>query len=71
MTISFELPKESFVTLKVYDIMGREVTSLMNANITVGTHSIVWDASKFASGVYFYKLSADSYTAIKKLVLLK
>ena len=39
--------------------------------MTVGTHSTVWDASKFTSGIYFYKLSTDSYTATKKLVLLK
>jgi hypothetical protein len=70
-TISFDLPKESFVTLKVYDISGREVATLINAAMTVGTHSTVWNASKFTSGIYFYKLSTDSYIATKKLVLLK
>jgi hypothetical protein len=77
--ISFQIPVASHVTLKVYDILGRELTTLIDETQTAGSHSITFNAAKYASGVYFYRLAANaassgqtvSYTAVKKLLLLK
>ncbi len=72
--ISFVVPKEfsGIVTLKVYDITGKEISSLVNNNVNNnGFFEIQWDGSKFASGVYFYKLTAGNYTDIKKMMLIK
>lgn len=70
---NFEIPEDGFVTLKVYDMSGREVISLVNTNLLAGYHSLSLNASKFnlSSGVYFYKISSSNYSAIKKMVLLK
>ncbi len=70
-TISYELPTNSIVTLKVYDILGREVATLVDGTQSPGEYSIKFDGSRFASGVYFYRLSAGNYTSIKKAVLMK
>ncbi len=69
--ISYELSANSHVTLKVYDILGRDVATLVNGQRTAGEHSVTFDASRLPSGVYFYRLQAGSYTATKKLMLLK
>lgn len=69
--IKFEIPYSSYVTMKVYDILGREVATLVNEKLESGSHEVVWNASKYSSGVYFYKLTAGSYTSTKKLVLMK
>lgn len=70
-TISYELPKSSFVTLKVYDIIGREITTLVNEQKNAGTYQAKFDGSRFASGVYFYRLQAGTFTLVKKFVLMK
>jgi photosystem II stability/assembly factor-like uncharacterized protein len=59
------------VLLKIYDIMGREVATLINQQLNPGTYEISWDASRYTSGIYFYKLISGGNTAIKKMVLLK
>ena len=69
--ISYSLTKESFVTLKVYDSLGREVSSLVNGDRRAGTYKISFDGSSFASGIYFYRLSSDEFNAVKKMLLLK
>ncbi len=74
--ISYELAANSYVTLKVYDILGREVATLVNGQENAGVYKVNFNASRYASGVYFYRMMADSpngksFTAIKKLVLLK
>lgn len=69
--IQFDIPKESFVSLKVFDIRGKEVKTLVNENRQAGTYYITFDASSLASGVYFYKLSAHDYTKTMKMVLVK
>lgn len=69
--ISFDIPKQTFVTLKVYDISGREVAKLANGEYTPGAYSIVFDASKFASGVYFYRITAGDFVETKRMVLIK
>ncbi len=69
--IKFSLPKNSNVAIKIYDITGREVSTLINEKLNAGTYIVDWDASNFASGVYFYSLQTDNFTETKKLVLIK
>jgi hypothetical protein len=70
-SISYEIPASNFVSLKVYDMMGKEVANLVNGNQEAGFYTVKFDASKLASGIYFYKLQANDFTATKKLMLLK
>lgn len=69
--ITFSLPKEGFVTLKVYNTLGQEVKTLVNEIHRAGNHEVDFDAPNLPSGVYFYKLSAGSFLSTKKMVLLK
>ena len=69
--IQYQLPAQGFVTLKVYDIMGREVAMLVNQKMSAGIHTVPFDGSHISSGVYFYRMTADTYTETKKFVLLK
>jgi photosystem II stability/assembly factor-like uncharacterized protein len=69
--IEYSLLMRSKVTLYVFDILGRKVATLVNRNQTAGTRSVTFDANNLASGVYFYQLRAGSFTATKKLLLLK
>jgi hypothetical protein len=70
-TINYYLENESQVSLKIFDIMGREVAELVNLRQPIGTYSVNFDASNLASGIYFYKLSAGEFTSVKKMTLLK
>ncbi len=70
-TISYQLPVNRYVTLKVYDILGNEVAALVNEQKTAGTYEIEFDATKLTSGVYFYSLQAGFFTETKKMILLK
>jgi hypothetical protein len=69
--ISFMLPKAGDVRLTVIDILGREVATLVNGYRNAGTHTVDFDASNFASGVYFYRIDAGTFTDVKKMVLMK
>jgi hypothetical protein len=69
--IKFDIPKQENVQLIIYDLLGREVQTLVNGELKPGTYKAVWDASNFASGVYFYKLVAGSYADTKKMILIK
>ncbi len=70
-TISFRLPEQSQVVLKIYDALGREVTTLVNDDLKAGIYNVQWTATDFASGIYFYKLSTGKFSQTKKLMLLK
>jgi len=70
-TISYQIPKAGFVTLKVYDVLGKEVASLVNGQKTSGRYNVQFGGSKLTSGIYFYKISAGDYSATKKLILMK
>ena len=77
-TIKYDLPKESSVKIVVYDILGREITTLVNEIEKAGSYKTVWNASQLASGVYFYRFQATpnggqagDYISVKKLLLLK
>ena len=69
--ISYEIPVKSLVTLKVYDMLGREVARLYDGEREAGRYEAEFNGMRFSSGVYFYKLEAGSYTAVKKLLLVK
>ena len=70
-TISFSLPSQSFVSLRVFDVLGREVSVLLSQDLPAGTYSRPWDGAGFAGGVYFYSLRAGRYSETKKLLLLR
>ena len=69
--ISYFVPEESFVSIKVYDFLGREVTTLVNEMKSTGSYDFSFNASGLPSGTYFYVMTADSYSSTKKMVLLK
>jgi len=70
-TISFSIPSDEFVSIKIYDIAGNEIKTLVNGNFKAGYHSIKFDGDKLSTGVYFYKLQTKNYQATKKLILIK
>lgn len=69
--INFSLASEGFTTLKVYDILGKEVAVLVNGNMSAGTHSVIVDGNNFSSGIYFYQILSGDFTATKKMMLVK
>ncbi|HEY6626557.1 MAG TPA: T9SS type A sorting domain-containing protein, partial [Ignavibacteriaceae bacterium] len=69
--INYFVPKESFVSIKVYDFLGREVMALVNESRAVGSYEMVFDASNLPSGTYFYTLIAENYSSTKKMILIK
>ncbi len=69
--IDYSVPKNSFVTLKVYNVLGQEVATVFSGTQQAGNYSSSFDASKFASGLYFYRLQAGSVTITKKMLLMK
>jgi CubicO group peptidase (beta-lactamase class C family) len=70
-TIEFDLPKSEFVELKVYNILGKEVSTLVSNKLNQGNHTYIFDGKNLASGVYYYQLIAGDYREIKKMILLK
>jgi hypothetical protein len=69
--ISYFVPKESFISINVYDFLGREVTILVNEMKSTGSYELSFDASNLPSGTYFYTLIADNYSATKKMIIIK
>ncbi len=69
--IAFTLPNATFVSLKVYDLLGKEVATLVNEELQSGYHQVNFNAKDLSGGVYFYTIKAGSFTNTKKLVLLK
>jgi hypothetical protein len=70
--ISYQLPITNFVELSIYNSLGQKITTLVNTKQPAGTYVVEWNASGFASGVYYYRLSTDTgFTQSKKLLLLK
>jgi hypothetical protein len=70
-TISFGLPEQSFVKLKVYDVTGREVATIVSEELPAGKYSRQWNAYGISNGVYYYRIQAGRFTETKKLVLVK
>ena len=69
--IRYQLPAESRVTLKIFNLLGQEIETLVNDLLPAGTHEATWEAEGSASGVYFYQLQAGAFFDTKKLLLLK
>jgi len=69
--ISYSVPKASFVAIKVYDLLGREVVTLVNEQKSVGNYQVEFNAKGLPSGIYFYKMDAGNFSETKKLLLLK
>ncbi|MCH7783696.1 T9SS type A sorting domain-containing protein [candidate division KSB1 bacterium] len=70
-TISYQLPEASTVTLTVFNTAGQEVALLIDGQVSAGFHSIQWDASDMASGIYFYQIQAGNFTDMKRMVVIK
>lgn len=70
-TIKYQIPEFSFVTLKVYDVLGNEVAILVNEEKPIGNYGIEFDATTLPSGIYFYRLRAGDFIETKKMILLK
>ncbi|HET6272371.1 MAG TPA: M1 family aminopeptidase [Bacteroidota bacterium] len=70
-SIRFELPHAGDVSLRIYSMIGEEVATLVNGNLTAGVYTARWDAGNVASGMYFYRIQASVYTATRKLLLLR
>jgi photosystem II stability/assembly factor-like uncharacterized protein len=69
--INFDIPKNSFVTLKVYDMLGKEVALLVNQNLNAGSYDYIWEAKGFSSGVYIYRLETAGQIFTKRMFLIK
>ena len=69
--IQFDLPEASKVNLVVFDVLGRKVSELLNKTLDAGVHSVEFNGSVLASGVYFYRIEAGSYKHIKRMLLIK
>ncbi len=70
-TIKYSIPQESFITLKIYDILGKEITSLVKERKIACNYSINFNAGNFPSGIYFYQLKTHDVVLTKKMVLLR
>ena len=70
-TINYSIPKQSYVILKIYDILGKEIANLVNEEKPAGTYELNWNALNLPSGVYIYQLKAGSFVESKKMILMK
>ena len=70
-TIKFTLPKAEYVSPKIYDLLGQVVATLVSEKLTPENYKYAWDASGFASGIYYYKIKSRDFVQTKKLLLIK
>ena len=70
-TINYAIPNPGFVSLKVYDVLGKEVANLVSQEMAAGYYSINFDGSNLGSGVYFYRIESEGFVQIKKMSLIK
>ncbi|MCK7523212.1 MAG: T9SS type A sorting domain-containing protein [Ignavibacteriales bacterium] len=70
-TIYYQIPQAGFVSLKVFDILGREVATMVNEEKPVGNYEITFSGQGLPSGIYFYKLNAGNFSSVKKMILIK
>ncbi|MDR3628480.1 MAG: T9SS type A sorting domain-containing protein, partial [Ignavibacteriaceae bacterium] len=69
--ISYAIPKASLVTIKVYDVLGKEIRSLVNEEKSAGNYSIQFNGDNLASGIYFYQMKSENFVQTRKLILMK
>jgi hypothetical protein len=70
-SINFDIPIKCFVKLKIYDIFGREIETLISNSLNSGNHKVEWNASKYSSGLYVYQIQAGRFNNLKKMVLIR
>ena len=70
-SIKYSIPRDGLVSLAVYNILGEKVSTLVNQNMSAGNYEVKFDASHYASGIYFYRLDAGVYSSMKKMILMK
>jgi hypothetical protein len=70
-TISYALLEEGKISIKIFDALGREIKTLVNETVSKGEHSVVWDGTDYASGIYFYRIEFKGKAIYKKMMLLK
>lgn len=69
--IEFQIPSSEFVTIRVFDLLGRQVATVLNNRKFAGSHKLLWDASGLPGGVYYYRMVAGSYTQTRRMILVK
>ena len=69
--INFQLSMSDHVVLKIFDILGREITTLVNQQLSAGEYEVSWNATDLPSGIYYCQLQAGDYQAVKKMILMK
>jgi len=69
--IKFEIPSSQFVNIKVYDALGKEIENLVNENLKAGSYEVEFNGSRYASGIYYYKMFTDKYQEVRKMMLVK
>ena len=69
--IDYQLPEKNHVALRIYNILGEVVATLVDREMDAGYYSVNWDAGNLASGIYFYRLNSGSFISTKKLILMK
>ena len=65
------MPREGHVTISVFNMLGQRVTKLVDENLKAGNHAVTFNATNFASGVYFYRIEVNDFSQVKKMMLLK
>jgi hypothetical protein len=70
-TINYQIPTAGIVSLKVYDILGKEISTLINEEKPAGNYNVAFDGSKLASGIYFYRLKVNGFNEVRKMLLVK
>lgn len=70
-TIEFSLPETGFVTLKVYNVIGQDIATIVSMNLVAGNYQYDWNASEYVSGIYYYKIESGEYQQVNKMILLK
>jgi len=70
-TIKYVIPQQSFVNIAIYNLLGEKLVTLVNEEKSPGNYEVIFDGSSLASGVYFYRMQADNFFEVKKLILLK
>ncbi|MBK7444414.1 MAG: T9SS type A sorting domain-containing protein, partial [Ignavibacteria bacterium] len=69
--IKYDLPNDNFVTIKIYDILGKELMNLVNEFKQAGSYSVTFDATNYPSGVYYYKITSDNFVQVRKMILIR
>ncbi len=69
--INYSIPQTSFVTMKVYDLLGKEIVTLVNEEKSVGNYEVEFNANNLSSGIYFYRIQAGNFIDTKKFILMK